>query len=204
MDSINNLIIEESIVSILKALGEDPKREGLKDTPKRVRKSYSKLFEGYGKKAEDILITDFSECSNYDQMIISEKIHFYSMCEHHMLPFFGYAYVAYIPGKIKTEEKDLWDQPIHKTKVVGISKLSRLVDIHARRLQIQERMTQDIADDIQRILKPAGIGVIIKAQHFCMTARGVEKQESKMTTSAMTGVFREDNVRQEFLQLIKI
>jgi GTP cyclohydrolase IA len=205
MTTLSNEEFEYKVAEFIDFIGDNPNREGLLDTPKRVRKAYETLFSGYGQRAEDVLKVTFSECSNYDQMIISDKIRFYSTCEHHILPFFGYAYVAYIPDRkyITPEGSD----PLYGdycTSVCGISKLSRLVEIHARRLQIQERMTQDIADDLNRLLQPKGVGVIIKAQHFCMMARGVEQHESKMITSAMLGNFREDSkVRHEFLELIK-
>ena len=186
--SVTEVLIEDKLKNILELIGEDPDREGLVKTPERVRKSFQKLFEGYNKKAEDILKTDFMEFGAYDGIIILKNIDFYSNCEHHMLPFFGKAHLGYIPNK----------------KVVGVSKIARLVDMHARRLQIQERLTADIAADFNNIVQPIGVGIILEAQHFCMKSRGVEKQNSIMTTSTMLGKFREDlNVRQEFLHLIK-
>jgi len=202
---INNLMVEQLTKELLIAVGEDPEREGLKGTPGRVARAFNVLYGGYEKKAEDVLTTTFSECADYDQMIISDRIKFYSTCEHHMLPFFGYAYVAYIPRRVTQEL--ISDNGVVGTfpgsKVVGISKLSRLVEMHARRLQIQERMTQDIANDLERIIQPKGIGIIVKAQHMCMMARGVEQQESMMTTSAMRGVFTKAKVKSEFLELIR-
>jgi GTP cyclohydrolase I len=176
------------IKKILEYIGENPDREGLKDTPKRVVNSWKEIYGGYTKKAEDILKVGFKEFGNYDELIILKDCEFYSTCEHHMLPFFGKVSIAYLPSR----------------KVVGISKLARLVDMHANRLQIQEKMTADIANDIKRILKPRGVAVIVEAQHFCMKARGVRKRESLMVTSSMLGSFRTNyNLRQEFLQLIK-
>ena len=176
------------VKSMINTIGDNIEREGLVDTPKRVIKSWGKLYEGYDMTAEDVLTVEFNEYGLYDGMVILKDLEFYSTCEHHMLPFFGKAHVAYIPDK----------------NVTGVSKLARLVDVHARRLQIQERMTADIANDLQRVVTPLGVGVVVEAQHFCMKARGVEKQNSIMITSSMIGLFREDiNVRQEFLQLIK-
>jgi len=186
--TISDQLIENTIKDVLKLIGENPDREGLLETPERVRRSFQKLFEGYLKKAEDVLKTDFKEFGAYDGIVILKDIDFYSTCEHHILPFFGKVHLGYIPDK----------------KVVGVSKIARLIDIHARRLQIQERMTADIAADFNRVVQPTGIGIVIEAQHFCMKARGVERQNSMMVTSTMLGKFREDlNVRQEFLQLIK-
>jgi len=179
-------MIKESIKNILKSIGEDPNREGLIDTPRRVEKAYDKLFGGYKQCACDVLKTSFKEGS-CDEMVILKDIEFYSTCEHHLLPFFGVISVGYLPNK----------------KVVGISKLARLVEVFARRAQIQERLTAQIADSIMQELEARGAIVICEAQHFCMTARGVEKQKSKMVTSALRGIFRQHIVRQEFLQLIK-
>ncbi len=182
----------ECIKKILQYLGENPDREGLLKTPDRVVKSWDTLFGGYLLKPESVLEVTFKECSQYDEMIILRDIEFYSTCEHHMLPFFGKVHVAYLP--------ELGDS----CKVVGVSKLARLVDIHARRLQIQERMTQDIAMDLEKAINARGVGVIVEAQHFCMTSRGVQKKHSIMSTSAMRGEFRTiPMVRQEFLQLVK-
>ena len=153
--SVTEVLIEDKLKNILELIGEDPDREGLVKTPERVRKSFQKLFEGYNKKAEDILKTDFMEFGAYDGIIILKNIDFYSNCEHHMLPFFGKAHLGYIPNK----------------KVVGVSKIARLVDMHARRLQIQERLTADIAADFNNIVQPIGVGIILEAQHFCMELR---------------------------------
>lgn len=168
-------------------IGEDPSREGLKDTPKRVIKSYTTLFGGYKQDPKDILKTTFAG-EGYDQIILLDNIEFYSTCEHHLLPFFGRAHVAYIPRK----------------RVVGLSKLARLVECYARRAQIQERLTGQIAKALNDALDPNGVAVVLQAQHFCMVARGVQKQNAVMTTSALTGLFKTDTkCRNEFLGLIK-
>jgi len=175
----------DTIKTILQAVGEDTTREGLLDTPKRVVKSWTELYKGYNQKAEDIL-TVFSS-DGYDQIVLLKDIEVYSMCEHHMLPFIGKAHVAYIPNE----------------KIVGISKLARLVDIYARRLQIQERIGQQVTDDLMRLLKPKGAACIIEAQHLCMLMRGVNKQNSVMVTSSLKGVFLQNNTsRQELMNLI--
>jgi GTP cyclohydrolase I len=176
---------EKLVKELIKCIGEDPAREGLRDTPARVVKSWAKLFSGYGKKPADVLKTFNGE--NYDEMITVKDIEVYSFCEHHLLPFYGRAHIGYIPDG----------------KIIGLSKLPRLVEIYARRLQNQERLTSQIAGALQEVLKPKGVGVIIEAKHFCMMARGVEKQGSKVTTSALTGLFKRDmNTRNEFLKLI--
>ena len=175
----------DTIKTILQAVGEDTTREGLLDTPKRVVKSWTELYKGYNQKAEDIL-TVFSS-DGYDQIVLLKDIEVYSMCEHHMLPFIGKAHVAYIPNE----------------KIVGISKLARLVDIYARRLQIQERIGQQVTDDLMRLLKPKGAACIIEAQHLCMLMRGVNKQNSVMVTSSLKGVFLQNSTsRQELMNLI--
>lgn len=180
-------IMEKEIRKILEALGEDPEREGLRDTPRRVRKSWEFLTRGYKQDIKDVINGAIFEEPCYD-MIIVKDIEFYSMCEHHMLPFFGKCHIGYIP----------------KGKVLGVSKLARLVDMFARRLQIQERLSRQIANGISDAIAPEGVGVVIEAQHLCMLMRGVEKQESFMTTSAMLGSFRrEQPTRMEFLKLIK-
>ncbi len=177
--------IEKLVRELLKEIGENPSREGLKDTPSRVAKSYNKLFGGYKKEAK-ALITEFDK-ENYDEMIICKNIDFYSTCEHHFLPFFGKISIGYIPRK----------------KIVGISKLPRIVEIFARRLQNQERLTSQIADTLSKLLNPKGVGIVIETQHLCMLARGVEKQNSTMTTSAFRGLFlKNSKTRSEFLKLI--
>lgn len=178
--------MKNEIKSILEQIGEDPQREGLIDTPKRVEKAYEYIFGGYKVDPEEILRKAvFSEKVNH--MIIVKDIEIYSMCEHHMLPFFGKCHIGYIS----------------KDKVYGVSKLARVADAIARRLQVQERLTQQIADTIQRPINAEGVGVVIEAKHMCMMMRGVEKQNSVMTTSAMLGLFRSDNkTREEFMHLI--
>lgn len=183
---MNNQNIEELVSKLISELGEDVSREGLKKTPERVAKSYSDLFSGYGKDPADFL-TVFDD-EKYDEMIVVKDIEFYSHCEHHMLPFYGKANIGYIPNG----------------KIVGLSKIPRIVDIFSRRLQNQERITQQVASCIMELLEPKGVGVILEAKHFCMMARGVEKQNSLVRTSAMKGLFKEkDNTRAEFLELIK-
>lgn len=178
--------IEDSLVRVLQYIGEDPKREGLVDTPKRIVKSWGKLFSGYDQKPEDILKTTFVDGA-CNEMVILKDIEFYSTCEHHMLPFLGKVSIGYIPDK----------------KVVGISKLARLVEVFARRMQIQERLSSEIADSIMDVLDAKGVMVVIEAKHLCMTSRGVEKQNSVMITSAIRGVFEQRETRDEFLTLIK-
>lgn len=178
--------MEEAIKSILKSIGEDPEREGLLNTPARVRKAYEFLFQGYTMNPEEILSKAIfhEECNH---MIIVRDIEVYSMCEHHMLPFFGKCHIGYIA----------------QDKVYGVSKLARLVDCFSRRLQVQERLTQQIAGCLMEPIHAEGVGVIIEAHHLCMMMRGVEKQNSKMITSAMLGSFRtEIATRTEFLRLI--
>lgn len=178
--------IEDTVIRQLEYIGEDVKREGLIDTPKRVIKSWSKLYGGYKQNPKNILCRTFTE--KHDQMIILKHIELYSTCEHHLLPFTGECSIGYIPNG----------------KVVGISKLARLIECFSRRIQIQERLTEQIVEAIDTYLKPKGVICIINAQHFCMTSRGVEKQHSIMTTSALRGVFeKEVNSRQEFLNLIR-
>ena len=179
-------MIEEQIRQILADIGEDPQREGLLKTPERVRKSLEFLTRGYKQDVESVINGAIfnEEC---DDMIIVRDIEFYSMCEHHMLPFFGKCHIGYIP----------------QGKVFGVSKLARLVDVFARRLQIQERMTKQIAGQIMESVLPEGVGVVVEAQHLCMLMRGVQKQNSTMMTSCMLGSFRrEQATRLEFLNLI--
>ena len=172
---------------ILEAIGEDPNREGLLDTPKRVVKSWLEIFAGYKKDPSEILSTVFEDGA-CDEMVLLKNIEFSSMCEHHMLPFIGKAHVAYLPNG----------------KVVGLSKLARLVDCFAKRLQIQEKMTIQIADSIVEHLKPKGVAVIIEAHHQCMSCRGVGKMNTTMVTSSMLGAFRDNPAaRAEFLALVK-
>jgi len=171
---------------ILKGLGEDPEREGLLDTPKRAAKAMQYLCHGYAQNLEEI-VNGALFASDNDEMVILKDIELYSLCEHHLLPFIGKAHVAYLPTG----------------RVLGLSKVARVVDMFARRLQIQENLTRQIADAIQHITDAAGVAVVIEAKHMCMMMRGVEKQNSVMTSSVMLGAFRESSTtRQEFLQLI--
>ena len=179
--------MQKEIRSILEQIGEDPTREGLLKTPERVEKSYQFLTRGYTQKLEDVIngAIFHEEC---DDMVIVRDIEFYSLCEHHMLPFFGKCHIGYIP----------------RGKVLGVSKLARITDMFARRLQLQERLGRQIADAVNQVLEPEGVGVVIEGQHLCMLMRGVQKQNSIMTTSAMLGSFREEeSTRLEFLKLIK-
>ncbi|MFH1012710.1 MAG: GTP cyclohydrolase I FolE, partial [Candidatus Peregrinibacteria bacterium] len=171
--------------NLLKEIGEDPTREGLHGTPERVAKSYGKLFGGYSEDPKKLIKVFNNE--GYDEMVIAKDIDFYSTCEHHLLPFTGKAYIGYIPND----------------KIIGLSKLPRMVEIFARRLQNQERLTKQIAETLSDLLKPKGVGVVLKAEHLCMKARGVEKQNAIITTSSFTGLFlKNTNTRAEFLQLI--
>ena len=171
----------------LELLGENPRRDGLKRTPLRVAQALDFLTQGYKQDPRKVLNNALFETTS-DEMVIVKDIDFYSLCEHHLLPFFGKCHIAYLPVN----------------KVVGLSKLPRLVDVYARRLQVQERMTHEIASTIENLIKPQGVGVVIEAQHLCMMMRGVEKQNSYAITSAMLGRFREDaRTRGEFLDLIR-
>ena len=176
---------EDLVRRELELIGEDPGREGLARTPVRVAKSLRFLTQGYDSSAEEVVGKGvFKE--DHDNMIMVRDIELYSLCEHHMLPFFGKAHVAYIPNG----------------KIVGLSKIPRIVDVFARRLQVQERLTEEIAEGLCRVLQPSGVGVVIEAYHLCMMMRGVQKQNSKTITSALRGAFREDpKTRDEFLRL---
>jgi len=179
--------IEQAVSGILKHLGEDSGREGLQATPRRVAKSLRFLTSGYRQDVDKVLNGALFEVS-YDEMVIVKDIEVFSLCEHHLLPFFGRCHVAYIPS----------------TQVIGLSKLPRLVDLFARRLQVQERLTTQIASTIMERIKPQGVGVVIEARHLCMIMRGVEKQNSAAVTSTMLGSFREDRkTREEFLALVR-
>lgn len=179
--------MESLITGMLRSMGEDPSREGLKKTPERVSKMFEFLTKGYHENVEAVLKKAvFTE--RYSEMVIVKDIDFYSLCEHHLLPFYGKCHIAYIPSG----------------KIVGLSKLPRLVEVFSRRLQVQERLTQQIADTLFEVLKPQGVGVVMEARHLCMMMRGVEKQNSVATTSAMLGSFRKDvKTRSEFLTLIQ-
>lgn len=178
------------VKDLLAFIGEDPNREGLKDTPMRVLKAWREMTVGYDLLPEEILKADF-EATGYDQIIACPFIEFYSTCEHHLLPFFGSAHVGYLPGK--------------SSRVVGLSKMARLVDCFARRLQIQEKLTMEIADVMEKHLDPAGVAVVIQAKHLCMACRGVQKHQAVMVTSAMRGVFRDEGpAREEFFKLIEL
>ncbi len=183
---MNKKAVEKLIEDFLKELGEDPGREGLLNTPARVAEAFDFLTSGYKKNIKEIM-NDALFNEKYDEMVLVKNIDFYSLCEHHMLPFYGKVHVAYIPNG----------------KIIGLSKIPRLVEIFARRLQVQERMTQQIADTLEEYLQPKGVAVVVEAFHMCMMMRGVEKQNSSATTSAVHGDFKEDaRTRTEFLDLI--
>jgi GTP cyclohydrolase I len=178
---------EAAVRTLIRWAGDDPTREGLQRTPERVVKSYGEFCQGYTQDPEEILRTTFEETEGYDEMVVLKDIDFHSHCEHHMVPIIGKAYVAYLPDK----------------RVVGISKLARVVAAYARRLQIQEKMTAQIAIAINDVLKPRGVAVIIEAEHQCMTSRGVNKSGVSMVTSTMLGAFRDDPMtRREFLAIV--
>jgi len=182
----NKNSLEQKMREVLAEIGEDPNREGLLETPKRIVKAWAETLKGYDQKPEDFLKV-FT--SNEDQMIISRDIEFYSYCEHHFIPFFGHAHVAYLPAG----------------KVIGLSKIARLVDMYARRLQIQEKLTSQVANSLNELLEPKGVAVIIEGQHMCQSMRGIQKKDANMVTSCMLGAFREDaKLRDEFLQVLRI
>lgn len=179
---------EAAVKTLIKWAGDNPDREGMLDTPKRVAKAYEEFFGGYTKDPKEILSRTFDEVEGYDEMIVLRDITFNSFCEHHMVPFTGRAHVAYLP----------------KNRVVGISKLARLVDVYANRLQIQEKLTAQIANTLQEVLEPKGVGVVVEATHMCMTMRGVKKTATTMQTSRLLGLFRSNaSTRQEFFSLIR-
>ena len=185
--SLTGASFEELMRELLVRLGEDPRRDGLLDTPERMVKAMQYLTKGYQEDPEKILREALFDV-DYDEMVIVKDIEMFSLCEHHLLPFFGKVHVAYIPNK----------------KVIGLSKIPRLIDVFARRLQVQERLTVQIAEAIQNAIQPQGVGVVVEARHLCMMMRGVEKQHSAAVTSSMLGVFRdEQETRQEFLALIR-
>jgi len=178
--------MEESFLQLLQAIGEDPNREGLLRTPTRAARAFEFLTNGYRQSLDDVVNGAIFE-SDASEIILVKDIELYSMCEHHLLPFIGRAHVAYIPNG----------------KVIGLSKVARLVDVFARRLQIQENLTMQIADALMKTLHPAGVGVVVEAKHLCMMMRGVEKQNSVMKTSCLLGIFKEDaRTRSEFLSLL--
>ena len=179
--------IERLVFDFLKELGEDPTREGLERTPARVAKAYEYLTSGYQQRVEDVL-NDALFTEEYDEMVVVKDIDYFSLCEHHLLPFFGRAHIAYMPSR----------------KIVGLSKIPRLVEMFSRRLQVQERLTTQIAHTIDDVLQPRGVAVVVEGLHLCMLMRGVEKQNSKAVTSAMLGAFRDrPETRAEFMELIK-
>jgi GTP cyclohydrolase I len=178
--------VQEIYTELLRRIGEDPKRDGLLSTPKRMEKSIRFLTHGYALTVEDVLHGALFDV-DYDEMVMVKDIEFYSLCEHHMLPFFGKVHIAYVPNG----------------KVVGLSKMPRIVDVFARRLQVQERLTQQIAEAVEEAIQPQGVGVVIEAQHLCMMMRGVEKQSSATVTSSLRGVFKTQlQTRNEFLSLV--
>ena len=177
---------ETAVLEFLRTIGEKPEREGLRNTPRRVARMYAELLSGYHTDPQKIVNGAVFNIT-YDEMVIVRDIEFYSLCEHHMLPFIGRAHVAYMPAG----------------KVIGLSKIPRIVDLFARRLQVQERMTRQIADELQKLLEPKGVAVVVEALHLCMMMRGVHKHDARMTTSAMHGAFRTNlATRQEFLDNI--
>ena len=184
--TLTSATVEDLTRELLMQLGEDPDREGLLRTPERFAKAYQYLTKGYNEDPADVLNGALYSV-DYDEMVIVKDIEMFSLCEHHMLPFFGKVHIAYIP----------------KGKVVGLSKLPRLVEVFARRLQVQERLTVEIAESLQNAIHPLGVGVVIEARHLCMLMRGVEKQHSATVTSSMLGAFRAPQTRQEFLALIR-
>ena len=188
-DSVDRAAAEDAVRTLLRWAGDDPTREGLLDTPKRVVKAYRDWYSGYAQDPREYLARTFEEVAGYDELIVLRDIEFESHCEHHMAPIIGKAHVGYLPAG----------------KVVGISKLARVVETYARRFQVQEKMTAQIADCIADVLQPLGVGVVIEGAHECMTTRGVHKRGVSMITSKMLGTFREDaRTRAEFLQFIGV
>ena len=178
---------KEAVKTLIKWAGDDPTREGLLETPNRVTRSYQDFFSGYDEDPREILSKKFREVEGYDEMIVLKDIRLESHCEHHMVPFIGKAHVGYLP----------------KNKIVGLSKLARVVELFSKRLQIQEKLTAQIANTIDEILKPKGVGVIIEASHLCIATRGVHKETSRMVTSRMLGLFRDNSdTRREFMNII--
>ena len=180
--------LEDNTRNLLELLGEDPKREGLINTPKRVAKAWDFLTKGYNENLDDLINNAIFEGESKD-MVIVKNIEFYSLCEHHMIPFYGKAHIGYIPNG----------------KIIGLSKLARITDLFAQRLQVQERLTNQIAQCLQEVLNPRGVAVVLEGKHFCMLSRGVQKQNSIATSSSMLGIFREkESTRNEFLKLIQM
>jgi GTP cyclohydrolase I len=185
--TLSSASLQQIYAELLTRIGEDPSRDGLLNTPKRMEKSMAFLTQGYTQSIDAVLHGALFDV-HYDEMVIVKEIEFYSQCEHHLLPFFGKAHVAYVPNG----------------KVIGLSKIPRIIDVFARRLQVQERLTQQIAHAIEEAIQPQGVGVIVEAQHLCMMMRGVEKQGSSTVTSAMLGVFKsQQQTRNEFLSLVE-
>ncbi len=179
--------VHEAIRTMIRWAGDDPRREGLLETPDRVARAWEELFQGYNEDPVEFLKGGFEEIEGYDEMVVLRDIRMESHCEHHMMPFVGRVHVAYLPTK----------------RVVGISKLARLVDVYAKRLQIQEKLTAQIANSLNDVLRPRGVGVIVQAVHHCMTTRGVHKSGVEMVTSQMLGAFRDDaRTRREFLSIV--
>ena len=180
--------LEANTKNLLELLGEDPSREGLVNTPKRVAKAWDFLTKGYNENLDDLINNAIFEGESKD-MVIVKNIEFYSLCEHHMIPFYGKAHIGYIPDG----------------KIIGLSKLARITDLFSQRLQVQERLTNQIAQCLQEVLKPRGVAVVLEGKHFCMLSRGVQKQNSIATSSSMLGIFREkESTRNEFLKLIEM
>ncbi len=179
---------EDAIRNLLRHIGEDPEREGLEKTPSRVVSAWEFMTRGYSEDPRAVINEALFTEQEYQEMILCKDVDFYSMCEHHLLPFFGKAHIAYLPNR----------------RIVGLSKLARMVEMYARRLQVQERMTTQIAQTIMEVIEPLGVAVVLEAEHMCMRMRGVEKQNSRVTTSAMLGVFRKNvETRQELMTLIR-
>ncbi len=183
--SVNLEKIEKATLDILESIGENPQREGLVKTPKRVAKAFEEICSGYFQDPKEVLNDALFESTN-NEMVVVRNIEFYSMCEHHILPFFGRVHVAYIPDK----------------KVVGLSKIPRMVEVFARRLQIQEQLTEQIADAIMDVVQPKGVGVVIHARHMCMEMRGVKTKHSYTSSSALRGIFLKEKTREEFFNII--
>jgi len=184
---VDHARIERAVHEILLAIGEDPDRDGLRDTPARVARAYAEQFAGLGQQPEDVLTTVFD--ADHDEMVLVRDIEMYSTCEHHLTPFFGFAHVGYIPNE--------------KGQITGLSKLARLVDVYARRPQVQERMTSQVADALMSVLEPRGVIVVIEAEHLCMSMRGVRKPGAKTVTSAVRGIFLDsDRTRAEAMSLL--